>query len=348
MPVYTRRRFLMAAGVAGLGSLGLAKWLFSGDTDNRSVTVTKPNSSTKELQAVKRSGRALGAEVSMVVLHEQLPTAQKALDAAFDELETVETVMSLYRPQSQLCQLNREGVLDDPHPYLLAILRASQDLASRSAGAFDITVQPLWELYWAAYKCGKLPSSGELRVARNKVDWRKVEITDRRIRLTGGSMAVTLNGVAQGYAADRVMAVLRERGIAHALVNTGEIGALGGNAHGRPWRTGIQHPRQPDAFIAVAELEGRCLATSGDYATSFTDDHIYNHIFDPATGESPRHFSSVSIVAPLGLDADGLSTAVFVAGVERGLELIEGTPGAEALLVRKDGSTLATNGFPQV
>ena len=347
MPGSNRRRFLLVSGAAGLGGLGLAKLLFSGGTGNRPVSFTEPGSGKKELQGAKRTSHAFGAEVSMLVLHEELLVAQKALDAAFDELDTVEKLMSLYRPESQLCRLNRDGVLDDPHPYLLTVLRASQDLAARSAGAFDVTVQPLWEIYWAAYKRGRLPSDKELLAARSKVDWRKIELTDRRVKLTGAGMSVTLNGIAQGYAADRVMVVLREQGIAHALVNAGEVVALGGKENNKPWLVGIQHPRQKDAFVAVAELAGRCLATSGDYETSFTPDYVYNHIFDPATGASPLHFSSVSVVAPLGIDVDGLSTAVFVAGMERGLRLIEATPGAEALLVRKDGSMLATKGFPK-
>ncbi len=110
---------------------------------------------------------------------------------------------------------------------------------------------------------------------------------------------------------------------------------------------GIQHPRIEDAYISVAKLDGRCLATSGDYATSFSPDHRDNHIFDPRTGKSPTELASVSVLAESGLVADGLSTALFVLGPEQGLRLIEATPGADALFVLKDGRTLATRGFPE-
>jgi thiamine biosynthesis lipoprotein len=96
----------------------------------------------------------------------------------------------------------------------------------------------------------------------------------------------------------------------------------------------------------LVQLKGRCLSTSGDYATSFSADHRHHHLFDPRTGRSPQGFSSVSIAATTALEADALSTAVFVLEPEKGLELVRATPGADALLVFKDGRTLATQGFP--
>ena len=157
---------------------------------------------------------------------------------------------------------------------------------------------------------------------------------------------MTLNGIAQGFAADRAMAALRRHGIGHALVDAGEIGTLGGRDASEPWKVGIQHPRRQDAYIEIAKLDGRCLSTSGDYATSFDEDHRDHHIFDPHTGRSPAAFSSVTIAAPTATQADALSTAVFVLGPERGLDLVRSSPSVDALLVLKDGRTLATDGFP--
>ena len=156
-----------------------------------------------------------------------------------------------------------------------------------------------------------------------------------------------MNGIAQGYAADRAAAALNRHGIRHALINTGEVNALGRKSNDTAWTVGIQHPRREDAYISLARLAGRCLATSGDYATTFSSDFQHHHLFDPRSGRSPTHVSSVSIAAPSALQADALSTAVFVLGPERGLELVQAFRGADALLVKKDGSALATNGFPQ-
>ena len=182
--------------------------------------------------------------------------------------------------------------------------------------------------------------------ARAKVDWRRVEILPTEIRLAGRGTAITLNAIAQGFAADRAVAALRRHGIAHALVNTGEIAALGTKAHGEPWTVGIQHPRRKDAYVSLVPLTDRCLATSGDYATPLSADYRDHHIFDPRVGRSPATFSSVSVVAPKACEADALATTIFVLGAEQGLTLIRPRPACEALLVFKDGRVLTTDGFP--
>jgi thiamine biosynthesis lipoprotein len=109
----------------------------------------------------------------------------------------------------------------------------------------------------------------------------------------------------------------------------------------------VQHPRHEEAYFSLVKLNGRCLATSGDYATTFSDDFQWHHLFDPRSGRSPTEFASVSIAAPNATLADALSTAVFVLGAKKGLALIESTPGADALVMFKNGRTLATHGFPQ-
>ena len=325
-----RRRFLcLSLGSAATLAFG-GTWLAQGRT----------------LQHRERRASALGANVEMRVLHSDPAVAEAALDAAFAELEAIEAVMSLYRPESQLCQLNREASLERPHPYLVEVLRQSQDLAERSGGAFDPSVQPLWSLFATASRTGRSPSDEELNSARAKVDWRRLVVTPERISLAP-DMALTLNGIAQGFAADRALAALRKHGIEHALVNAGELGALGVKSSQEPWTVGIQHPRIEDAYVSLVELDGRSLATSGDYATSFTADRRDNHIFDPRTGRSPSEFASVSVLAPSGMLADGLSTTLFVLGLERGRRLIESLSNVDALFVLKDGSTLATRGFPE-
>jgi len=160
-------------------------------------------------------------------------------------------------------------------------------------------------------------------------------------------MAVTLNGIAQGYAADRALAALRAHGVEHALVDTGEIGTLGRKSGREPWTVGIQHPRRLDAYVQLAKLDGGFLATSGDYETTFTPDYVHHHIFDPKTGRSPETLCSVTVLARTGTEADGLATALFVLGVERGFKLLRRFAGAEAMAVRKDGAVLATRGFPR-
>lgn len=282
-----------------------------------------------------RISSALGAVVHVTVLHADERVAGEALDAAFAELERIENVMSLYRPESQISRLNREGVLENPDASLVEVLRFAAEVAEKSGGAFDVTVQPLWRLK------GTKPDASTLAL----VDWRKVETAENRVKLSPG-MAITLNGIAQGYAADAAMRVIRQHGVEHALIDAGEFSAVGLNAEKVPWRIGIQHPRQRDALAARAQLENRCLATSGDYETTFSDDFSRHHILDPHSGESPGELASVSVLAPTAMAADALSTALFVLGADRGLDFIRQHPGTDALLILKDGRQLRTKNFP--
>ena len=297
------------------------------------------------LQRTTRTGFALGAPVTMTVLHERGDLAESAVDEAFAEMHRVDDLMSLYRVTSQLSRLNQEGSLHDPHPDLVRVLRQAIGLSRQTAGAFDVTVQPLWSLYSKADARETTPGDEELKRELAKVGWRRIEVSPREVRLRDGTQ-ITLNGIAQGFAADRALDALRRRGIVHALVDTGEIGAMGGKDAESPWTIGIQHPRRADQFLKLAKLRDRCLSTSGDYATTFRLDHSEHHIFDPRTGHSPSEFCSVSVAAPTAMEADGLSTALFVLGLERGMKWIRSRPQIDALFVLKDGSSIATENFP--
>jgi thiamine biosynthesis lipoprotein len=347
--ICNRRRFLCCvAGATGAIALGATRLRARSPAKGSAESIPFDAIGESALRQARRASKAFGTTVSITAWHVDERSAADAIDAAFRELELVEELMSIYRPDSQLSRLNRTGEFTKPHPYFVEVLRASAAMSQRSAGAFDITVQPLWNLFSEAKRAGTLPTDAAIARARQSVDWRRVEVSPDRLALRGTKTQITLNGIAQGFAADRASAALRARGVAHALIDAGEIGALGGKPDGQPWSVGIQHPRHDAAFVSLARLRGRCLATSGDYATTFSSDFRFHHLFDPKTGVSPTELASVSVAAPNAMLADALSTAVFVLGAAGGLALIERTSGADALLVFKDGKVRATRGFPAV
>ncbi len=332
-PHHRSRRRILLGSAGACAALGVGLW-FGGRARDR--------------QLVSRTSRALGSAVTLTALHPDRAIASAAVDAAFAELERIENVMSLYRPESQLSRLNRDGFLADPDPSLVEVLRFASEMSALSGGAFDITVQPLWALHAEAHRIGRGPDKLQLQAARATVDWRRVEVGPDRIALRGEGTAVTLNGIAQGFATDAAMRAMRTHGIVDALIDTGELGAIGRDRVGDAWSIGIQHPRQEDAYAAVVRLEDRCLATSGDYETTFSRDFTRNHVFDPRTGSSPGELASVSVLAPSGMAADALSTSLLVTGPQRGMDLLRSFPGTDALVILKDGSRLMTPGFPSV
>ena len=291
----------------------------------------------RKLKSFVAADLAFGTTVSITVLHEHVETAHKALQAALSSLHGVDHLMSLHREDSQVSQLNRYGELAHPDARLLQVLQAAQAMSKLSGGAFDVTVQPLWQA-----------ANGEGRVqeALHHVDWRKLEVSAERIRLLDPDMSITLNGIAQGYAADLALARLRQHGINHALLDTGEFASLGARDDGQPWTLAVRDPRHEDQYSYVLAADGRCMATSGDYATRFSDDFLHHHIFDPATGDSPTELASVTVLAPTGMQADALSTAAMVLGAKKSIALAQQMPQIDLLCIAKSGASYRTAGFP--
>jgi len=335
---------MVTGGAAACASTGwLANEFYQGNSKPNRDNYSNAASFHQTLS--RRVSWALGSNVALTVIHPDANTRKAALDDAFAAIERVEEVMSIYRPNSELSRLNAQRKLIAADPWLIEVLQFAQSLSDKTDGAFDITVQPLWSLYDSAQKRGVIPSDSEIAVAISRVDWRQVECNEASVRIQS-DQEITLNGIAQGFACDQAMSALRFHGIEHALVDTGELAAQGQSEQDRSWRIGIRDPRKDGEFASVAKLDGRCLATSGDYATHFTDDKRHHHLFDPTTGKSSTKAASVSVAAPTGMQADALSTAIFVLGAKHGLELIAEMPDVDAFIIDRDGKQISSANFP--
>lgn len=289
----------------------------------------------------------LGTVLSIRAAHADAQVLEQALQHARHVIAHIEDEMSLFRASSSITRLNATGVLQNPSADLLHVLQMSQQIARRSHGAFDVTVQPLWQLYAQAQKEGRLPTSTEVNLAKQRVGWQHVDVSARQIRLTQPGMGVSLNGIAQGYAADRVRESLVRDGVAHALINAGEWSAIGLADGQRPWTLGIADPHRADAWLTRVTLSGLSIATSADDQCSFSDDRKHHHIFNPHTGYSPQDISSVTVAAPSCVLADALTKVFFVGGYDHALELAKAWH-VSALVVKKSGEWKASPSFPRV
>ena len=315
-----KRRTLLTAALGGT-VLGSGAWWIA----------------RERLQEFATAGIVFGTTVSLRVLHEDEHTAKQALDAALAAVRDVDRLMSLHRADSELSRLNRDSRLLNPDPRVVTVLKAAQDTARLTHGAFDVTVQPLWMAAVA---------HSDSKRALSHVDWRRLEVSDERITLHEPGMAVTLNGIAQGYGADVALATLTSHGISHALLDTGEFSTLGQRDDGLPWMLAVRDPRDAQKLAHTWESDGRALATSGDYETTFSEDFSQHHIFDPKTGQSPQQLASVSVLAPSGMQADALSTACMVMGMQASLQLAERVSGVDVLCISKRGEIQRSAGFP--
>ncbi|MEM7386147.1 MAG: FAD:protein FMN transferase, partial [Verrucomicrobiota bacterium] len=298
------------------------------------------------LKKIEHQSKALGTRASLTLLHADAAQAREAIREVLETLNEIEDILSLYRPHSQISRLNETGFFRDPDPHFLTVLNCAQQLSKHSSGAFDITVQPLWDVFC---QTPGPPTPSALANARNRVGWQQVVFDEDHIRLKAPGTAITLNGIAQGYATDVAMKILKNHGIQHALVDCGELAGSGQRTSGqRPWQIAIRDPRGGGKLGQPLPLDHRCLATSADDATTFASPH-HHHLFDPKTGTSANHLASVSVLAPSAMTADALSTTLFVTGPEEGRALIQQHyPEADALFVDRNGGIETTEGFPQV
>lgn len=284
--------------------------------------------------------RAMSTFVSIAVEDRSPTRAQEAVGRAFAEMERLAALLTRFEAGAALAVLNSEARLADPHPELVTVLRLGLDLHRRSGGAFDPTVAPLvdlHQLHFAAH--GSPPDQHELRAVLELVGADHVRLGARELVLDRSGMALTLDGIGKGYVVDRMVETLAAHGVRHALVNAGgDLRALGTRANGRPWRVGVQHPRQTEAFSDVIALSGAAVATSGDYVRFLDLERRYHHTVVPRTGCSPDAIASVSVRAATAIEADALATAVFVLGAAGGCRLIDALPRTECLLLLRDGT----------
>lgn len=262
--------------------------------------------------------RGLGTTIWIRAAADSRSRVEHGLDAAVAAIRRVERSMSLFDPKSDLCRLNRDGDLGDPDPWLVDVLSLAIAVAAGSDGAFDPTVQPLWALWDAARHAGVRPSPADIARARDRVDWRVLDVGARRIRFTRLGTAVTLNGIAQGFAADVARDALQQSGVEDALIDAGEWSTLGRAPAGKPWTLALSDPIEPGAIAGLVRPdEGRSIATSTGVAYPFTADGSAHHILDPRTGTSPPGTRLVSILAPRCALADALTKVFYLAPIDR-------------------------------
>lgn len=257
-------------------------------------------------------GVALGAAASITLHNADADQADELIASAVTEISRLEALFSLYRPDSAIAKLNRQGRLDNPDPEFLTVLSLSDAVFRATEGAFDPTVQGLWADL-ATLHANRVPESEEVlavcQQAGNKIGFGLVDRRTDRVALLRSNMALTLNGIAQGYITDRITDLLRNSGMKSVLVHLGETRAVGRRQDGTPWRVGINSSALPGRIVRTLQLQDRAVATSAATGTTFDADRMVSHILDPRGLVPARPHRQVSVEAPTAVLADALSTA---------------------------------------
>jgi len=288
-------------------------------------------------------GTALGADAVLQVHHPDPQIADGLIQRCLTEVERLEKIFSLYRPDSTIIHFNRNGRVDDPPMDFVRLLDTSASISRLTGGAFDPTVQPLWQLYVDHFARSGAdpdgPKPADIERALALVGHEAIEIGPALVRFRRKGMAITLNGIAQGYVTDRIVDLLWSEGVDRSLVDMGEIRAIGGQPGGGPWSIGLEDPMKPGRIAEHVALENRAIATSGGYGFQFDAAGRFTHLLDPHTGASAHRYCAVSVMASTATMADALSTAFSAMPAERA-EAIVKRFGLSARFVLADRSVL--------
>lgn len=290
----------------------------------------------------------MGTVVRITIIDGDRGRFDEASEAAFREIERLEGAFSSYKEGSMVARVNRSAGKGpvEVTPEVMEVARAAMEVAGLSGGAFDPSIGALSKVWGPSGERGVVPAASEVSRLLPLVDYRKVYLgPGDTIALAEDGMALNLGGVAKGYIAGRAAEALKANGVARAIVHAGGDMLLVGAEGREPFTIGIQHPRE-DRLLGEAHVGSGAVATSGDYERYFEKDGVrYHHILDPRTGMPARGAMSATVVAKDPTLADALSTAVFVLGAEKGIELIEGLEGVEGVVVGTDGRARVSSGF---
>jgi len=300
-------------------------------------------------------GFAMGTVLTVKVLTHDEKLAEKAADKALAEVRRLHKMFDPNDPESELSFLNKAAGSPEPLPVsadMSRVLRAALRIRKLSGGVFEPAMGKLIALWGfnAERKNLQVPDSSRISAIVESTHWgREIVITagGDSVKIGEHAGSLDMGGIAKGYAVDRAIAVLASCGVRKALVNLGgEIGVLGVGSNGRSWRVGVQHPRVNSRHIGVIDLtEGFYVATSGDYERYFIlGNRRYHHILNPATGyPAARGVLSVTVIASSCMEADGMATAAFVMGADRGIEYLEQSGAKGLILYAEDGETESGN-----
>lgn len=301
-------------------------------------------------QKFTRSQVVMGTTLDLTVYAPSRDAADAAMNAAFAEVSRLDAALSTYKPESEISRLNRAagGEAMTVGTDTMNLLSISQAISRRTGGAFDVTAGPLVSLWQAAAKSNAWPSAETVAAARALVGSDKMELlSDKRsARLPAAGMAVDFGAIGKGYALDRAAEILRGKGIGAALLNFGGnvlvLGLPPGDAH---WLVPLRDPRNPNAVLTTLQISAGSVSTTADYERGLrVAGKAVSHVVDPRTGLPASGVVNATVAAGTATEADALSTACYVLGMEQGLAQAK-REGLALLLIDEGGAQVQTDAF---
>ena len=333
-----RRSFLKLSGLLGLGAAGAALL----PTPQAEAVLFGP----KEYK-VSETRLSMGSFLSITAIHLSRDEAQHAIGLAWEEVDRLCKLLSRHDPSTPLSHLNRTGTLPEGQMEVVEVVARSLYHHKQTGGAFDITVQPVLDLYEERFAAGRKPSDAEITALLPRVGSEHIRFAEGKVSFAREGMGITLDALAPGYIVDRVSELLTRRGVVNHLINcSGDIRTSGTAAKGKPWTVAIQDPAKHRNYPEIVSMGTGAICTSGDYEAFYDKEKIFHHIVNGRTGHSPIQSTSVTVKGQMSvMDADAMSTALFVMKPADGIAFVNSRPGLECFLVDHAGGTKKSAGW---
>jgi thiamine biosynthesis lipoprotein len=332
-----RRSFLKRSGLLGLGV---------------AASTILPVASAEALwfnrkeYKVTRTKLGMGTYISMTAIHPSKDEAEEAFGLAFAEIDRLNNLLSRFNESSPVATLNRTGSLQNAPVEVLELVSRSLFYHSRTDGAFDITVTPLIDLYKNSFAAGAKPTDAEVQATLQQIGAEQIIYNNGNISFAKSDMAITLDGIAKGYIVDKASEILSANGLHNHLINAGgDIRTAGAAANKKPWTVAIQDPAKGKHYPNIITMNDGAVATSGNYEIFYDNEKMFHHIIDAKTGLSPTLSTSVTVRTATVMDADALSTSVFVMQPKHGLAFINSHINSECFIIGKDGDPHQSKGW---
>ena len=281
--------------------------------------------------------------------------AEKAIEEAVERLIDIDNKMSAFKSYSEISKINiNAGTLAQvvsTDTYF--VIKKAIEYSELSAGTFDPTIRPLVTLWNIGTGEERIPEKNEIEQTLKLVNYKDIILDESNssIKLKKQNQALDVGGIAKGFAADEVKNILLKYGIHSAIIDLGgNVFALGNKIDGTPWNVGIQNPFKPRGeYIGIFSVKDKSVVTSGNYERFFIKDNItFHHIIDPKTGyPSKSRIISATIISDNSIDGDGLSTGVYIMGINKAMELIESIIGVDAIFITEDKQIYVTSGIKE-
>lgn len=335
----TRRSFIKLCGLLGAGAAAGAIL----PTEKAEALLFG-----KKEYKVSDTRLIMGSFLSITAIHSSRDQAENAIGLAFDEIKRLGAIFSRHDAGTPVALLNSKGSITSAPPELTDVINRSLHYHRMTNGAFDITVQPVVDLFKQSFAAGHTPTDSEITNLLPRVGSEHLKVSNGSITFDREGMGITLDGIAPGFICDRVSTLLTRLGVFNHLINaSGDIRTSGTALKGAPWTVAIQDPNHQKAYPEVLTIGSGAISTSGNYEIYYDQEKMFHHIVTPKTGHSPILTTSVTTTAATLMDADALATGLMVLAPEESVRLVGGQPQYQCFIIGRDTKTIHSPGWSE-